>query len=360
MVVAGVGAANDAGISASTLKEARAEEARKEWTIIADLNESPQPSLAPLPAALLGGKRLSSHAAQGSGRGVDAADEGDMSARKTALARQAALQERANLSSWIRNSFPLCIHTQPLTLPDSTAVAHVAISLAVLDSDKGNSVEARVARIPDKMKSELDELEERAFECLRYFYSCFPLSKRGTQERAGRLHEALSSLQRDCETKKEHLPRDNPECVHSTLGHTIQNVDRELTLTLHYRFRVLPQDIECHHSPIECPSSHVESSQSPVGRGVGRRKLQSGCDHTRTSQWMAASVQLMSSTLDARMGLCWGQGLGSIGMTLVHTSSSKYSPSRTDLWIWISRIKISKAHPRQPSTELVCVVIQTA
>ena len=61
------------------------------------------------------------------------------------------------------------------------------------------------------MEEDLRAKRDRVIECLRYFYDCFPLTKRGARERSERLHTTLVAQLEDLKTVQRSLPKDEPE-----------------------------------------------------------------------------------------------------------------------------------------------------
>jgi hypothetical protein len=53
---------------------------------------------------------------------------------------------------------------------------------------------AAAAALQGRFLSELTEQHERVIECLRFYYTCFPLSHRASRERAAKLHATLTQL----------------------------------------------------------------------------------------------------------------------------------------------------------------------
>ena len=63
----------------------------------------------------------------------------------------------------------------------------------------------------------LVERQERAVECLRYFYGCFPLNQPGARERAQRLHVSIAEQRAELHRIKQALPRDQPQMANLAL-----------------------------------------------------------------------------------------------------------------------------------------------
>ena len=66
-------------------------------------------------------------------------------------------------------------------------------------------------KLPAMIEADLQEKQERAIECLRYFHGCYPLAKTGARERASRLHAVLLEHEADLGRIKQSLPKDKPK-----------------------------------------------------------------------------------------------------------------------------------------------------
>ena len=106
--------------------------------------------------------------------------------------------------------------SRPLQPPPAAAAVAVACGAAAPEVEDV-SPQSEGGRIPKEMADELREKQERAFECLRFFYSCFPLVQRAAKEKAARLHAALTTQRDDLEHMKRGLPKDGSEFARAVM-----------------------------------------------------------------------------------------------------------------------------------------------
>jgi len=168
-----------------------------------------------------GGSATGGSGTGGSGSGTNGAsvagvtggggDGGDGGAGASA----AAVREH---SEWVSHTFVPSLLSRPLTAADASVMVKVATGAARPDTseegtrgDGGTHGSTSRAKLPKTMANDLTARQERALECLRYFYGCFPLSQPGARERATRLHLALEEQRNDLARVKASLPRDQPE-----------------------------------------------------------------------------------------------------------------------------------------------------
>ena len=203
-VLWGTGAAPAAmtGVSAATMWEARTAEARTAWTRLDDLDEVRSPSLAPLPPGLwAAGPRL---AAAADAAATAAAVAAGAPPAPDPASRAAS---RARLAGWLRQSWVLSVMARPLQRPakeDAMAVCAAVTEpadagcAATAGQDSGGMTGAGggagAPALQGRFLSELTEQHERVIECLRFYYTCFPLSHRASRERAAKLHATLTQL----------------------------------------------------------------------------------------------------------------------------------------------------------------------
>jgi len=210
----GAAAAAMTGVSAATMREARTAEARTAWTRLDDLDEVTSPSLVPLPPGLrAAGPRLAAAAAA-------AADAAAVAAGAPPAPDPACrAASRARLAGWLRQSWVPSVMARPLQPPakeDAMAVCAAVTepggagcaATAGRDSEgvagpgggagaaaaAAAAAAAVAAALQGRFLFELTEQHERVIECLRFYYTCFPLSHRASRERAAKLHATLTQL----------------------------------------------------------------------------------------------------------------------------------------------------------------------
>ena len=174
--------------------------------------------MQPLPEKL----KPAASAAAAAAAAAEGGSDGEAAKRAVAASEEEG-RLRAKHSKWLLDEYLPALVKAPLPLIEGSWALEVATGAARPDTSDalkskgsggggnggGRGGGGVGGKLPRQMVDQIQERQERAIECLRYFYGCFPLSA-NTRERAARLHAALVELRDSLQQMKNNLPRDQP------------------------------------------------------------------------------------------------------------------------------------------------------